>query len=71
MSEEDIIVVEGVVIQTLPNSMFRVELQNGHRVITHISGKLRKHFIKLLPGDVVKIELSSTDLNRGRIVSGR
>ena len=68
MPKEDAIEVEGVVIETLPNAMFRVELQNGHRVLGHISGKMRKHFIKILPGDKVVVELSPYDLNRGRIV---
>jgi len=60
--------VEGVVIETLPNAMFRVELKNGHRVLAHISGKMRMHFIKILPGDTVAVELSPYDLTRGRIV---
>ncbi|MBU0735984.1 MAG: translation initiation factor IF-1 [Proteobacteria bacterium] len=68
MSKEEAIEVEGVVIETLPNAMFRVELKNGHRVLSHISGKIRKHFIKILPGDKVVVELSPYDLNRGRIV---
>jgi translation initiation factor IF-1 len=59
--------VEGRVIETLPNAMFRVELENGHRVLAHISGKMRMHFIKILPGDKVTIELSPYDLTRGRI----
>ena len=68
MAKEDALEVEGVVIETLPNAMFRVELENGHRVLGHISGKMRKHFIKILPGDKVIIELSPYDLSRGRIV---
>jgi len=68
MAKEESIEVEGIVIETLPNAMFRVELQNGHRVLGHISGRMRKHFIKILPGDKVVVELSSYDLNRGRIV---
>jgi translation initiation factor IF-1 len=59
--------VEGVVVETLPNAMFRVELKNEHRVLAHISGKMRKHFIKILPGDKVTVELSPYDLTRGRI----
>jgi translation initiation factor IF-1 len=68
MAKEEAIEVEGVVIETLPNAMFRVELKNGHRVLGHISGRMRKHFIKILPGDVVVVELSPYDLTRGRIV---
>lgn len=60
--------MEGVVVETLPNAMFRVELKNGHRVLAHISGRMRKHFIKILPGDSVIVELSPYDLNRGRVV---
>ena len=67
MPKEESIEVEGKVIETLPNVMFRVELENGHRVLAHISGKMRMHFIKILPGDRVKIELSPYDLTRGRI----
>ena len=67
MSKEDVIEVEGTIIETLPNAMFRVELENGHRVLAHISGKMRMHFIKILPGDKVTIELSPYDLTRGRI----
>ncbi len=62
------IAVEGTVVETLPNAMFRVELDNGHRVLAHISGKMRMHFIKILPGDKVSVELSPYDLSRGRIV---
>lgn len=68
MVKEEAIEVEGVVIETLPNAMFRVELKNGHRVLGHISGRMRKHFIKILPGDVVVVELSPYDLTKGRIV---
>ena len=68
MAKEEAIEVEGVVIETLPNAMFRVELKNGHRVLSHISGRMRKHFIKILSGDNVVVELSPYDLNRGRIV---
>ncbi|MBN2032459.1 MAG: translation initiation factor IF-1 [Deltaproteobacteria bacterium] len=68
MAKEDVIAVEGTVMETLPNAMFRVELDNGHRVLAHISGKMRMHFIKILPGDKVSIELSPYDLTRGRIV---
>lgn len=68
MRKEEPIEVEGTVIETLPNAMFRVELQNGHRVLAHISGKMRMHFIKILPGDRVTIELSPYDLTRGRII---
>jgi len=68
MAKEEAIEVEGVVIETLPNAMFRVELKNGHRVLSHISGRIRKNFIKILPGDKVMVELSSYDLTKGRIV---
>jgi translation initiation factor IF-1 len=68
MPKEDAIEVEGKVVETLPNAMFRVELDNGHRVLAHISGKMRLHFIKILPGDRVTVELSPYDLTRGRIV---
>jgi len=67
MAKEEPIEVEGTVVETLPNAMFRVELQNGHRVLAHISGKMRMHFIKILPGDRVTVELSPYDLTRGRI----
>ena len=59
---------EGVIKESLPNAMFRVELDNGHLVLAHVSGKIRKHFIKILPGDRVKVELTPYDLNRGRII---
>ncbi|MFH1624888.1 MAG: translation initiation factor IF-1 [Pseudomonadota bacterium] len=67
MPKEEAIVVEGTVLETLPNAMFRVELDNGHKVLAHISGKMRMHYIKILPGDKVTVELSPYDLNRGRI----
>ncbi len=67
MAREDLIEVEGKVVEALPNAVFDVELENGHRVRAHISGKLRTNFIKILPGDTVTIELSPYDLNRGRI----
>ncbi len=67
MPKEEPIVVEGTVIETLPNAMFKVELQNKHMVLAHISGKMRMHFIKILPGDTVTLELSPYDLSRGRI----
>ncbi len=67
MPKEEPIEVEGTVVETLPNAMFRVELENGHRVLAHISGKMRMHFIKILPGDKVTVELSPYDLTRGRI----
>lgn len=65
--KEDAIEVEGIVIEPLPNAMFRVQLDNGHKVLAHISGKMRMHYIKILPGDRVKVELSPYDLSRGRI----
>ena len=68
MAREDHIEMEGVVVDTLPNTMFRVELENGHTVLAHSSGKMRMHFIRILPGDKVKVELSPYDLTRGRIV---
>ncbi|MDL1955977.1 MAG: translation initiation factor IF-1 [Candidatus Desulfofervidus auxilii] len=68
MPKEEPIEVEGKVIEALPNAMFRVELDNGHKVLAHVAGKLRVHFIKILPGDRVKVELSPYDLTRGRIV---
>lgn len=67
MSKEDIIEVEGTVVESLPNAKFQVELENGHRVLAHISGKLRMNFIRILPGDKVTIELSPYDLTKGRI----
>ena len=68
MPKEEAIQVEGRVLETLPNAMFRVELGNGHKVLAHISGKMRMHFIKILPGDKVTVELSPYDLSRGRII---
>jgi translation initiation factor IF-1 len=68
MPKEEAIVVEGKVLETLPNAMFRVELENGHKVLAHISGKMRMHFIKILPGDKVTVELSPYDLSRGRVI---
>ena len=67
MPKEDSIEMEGVVIETLPNTMFRVELANGHQVLAHISGKMRKHFIKIATGDKVTVEISPYDLTKGRI----
>ena len=67
MSKEDVIEVEGVVVETLPNTNFKVQLENVHEILAHISGKLRMNYIKILPGDKVKVELSPYDLNRGRI----
>ena len=67
MAKEDMIEVEGTVIEALPNAMFQVELANGHKVLAHISGKLRMNFIKILPGDKVTLEMSPYDLTRGRI----
>ncbi|MGB9661576.1 MAG: translation initiation factor IF-1 [Moorellaceae bacterium] len=68
MAKEDVIEVEGTVIEALPNAMFRVELANGHKVLAHVSGKIRMNFIRILPGDRVLVELSPYDLTRGRIV---
>jgi len=68
LAKQEGIQVEGTVVEPLPNAMFRVELENGHRVLAHISGKMRMHFIKILPGDKVTVELSPYDLDRGRIV---
>ncbi|OGC80918.1 MAG: translation initiation factor IF-1 [candidate division Zixibacteria bacterium RBG_16_43_9] len=68
MAKEELIQVDGKVVEPLPNAMFRVELENGHIVLAHISGKMRMHFIKILPGDKVTVELSPYDLSRGRIV---
>lgn len=67
MPKEEAIQVEGIIVEPLPNAMFRVELDNGHKVLAHISGKMRMHFIKILPGDRVTVELSPYDLSRGRI----
>lgn len=67
MAKEEGITVEGTVVEPLPNAMFRVELENGHKVLAHVSGKMRKFFIRILPGDKVTVELSPYDLTRGRI----
>lgn len=67
MAKEDVIEVEGIVVETLPNTNFKVELENGHQILAHISGKLRKNYIKILSGDKVKVEFSPYDLTRGRI----
>jgi translation initiation factor IF-1 len=67
MAKEDVIEVEGIVKEPLPNAMFRVELENGHEVLAHVSGKIRMHFIRILPGDRVTVQLSPYDLTRGRI----
>jgi len=67
LAKEDGIQVEGTVVEALPNATFRVELENGHRLLAHISGKMRMHFIKILPGDKVTVEMSPYDLSRGRI----
>jgi translation initiation factor IF-1 len=68
VAKEEAIEVEAVVVEPLPNAQFRVELDNGHRVLAHVSGKMRKYFIRILPGDRVKVQLSPYDLERGRIV---
>lgn len=68
MPKEESIEVEGTIIESLPNAMFRVELDNGHKVLAHICGKMRMNFIRILPGDKVKLELSPYDLTRGRII---
>jgi translation initiation factor IF-1 len=67
VTKQDVIEFEGTIRESLPNAMFRVELENGHKVLAHISGKIRKNFIKILPGDRVKVELTPYDLTRGRI----
>lgn len=67
MAKDDVIEVEGRVIEPLPNAMFRVELENGHKILAHVSGKIRMNYIKILPGDRVTVELSPYDLSRGRI----
>jgi len=67
LSKEDVIEVEGKVIEAMPNAMFRVELENGHKILAHISGKLRMHYIRILLGDKVTVEMSPYDLTRGRI----
>lgn len=68
MAKEDVIEIEGTVVEPLPNAMFKVALENGHTVLAHISGKMRMHFIRILPGDKVKLEISPYDLSRGRII---
>jgi translation initiation factor IF-1 len=68
VAKDDVIEVEGTVVEPLPNAMFRVELENGHKVLAHISGKMRMHYIRILPGDRVRVELSPYDLTRGRVV---
>lgn len=68
MAKKDAIRLEAKVIDALPNAVFRVELENGHRIIAHVSGKMRMHFIRILPGDTVTVEMSPYDLTRGRIV---
>ena len=68
MAKKEAIQVEGRIVEALPNAMFRVELENGHKILAHISGKMRMHFIQILPGDTVTVEVSPYDLNRGRIV---
>ena len=67
MSKEDVIEIEGIVVEKLPNAMFKVELENGHEITAHISGKMRMHYIKILPGDKVRVEMSPYDLSKGRI----
>ena len=68
MAKEEAIEVEGIVKEALPNTMFRVEMQNGHIIMAHLSGNMRKHYIRIVPGDSVKVALSPYDLNRGRII---
>jgi len=68
MPKKEVLEVEGTIVEALPNAMFRVELENGHKVLAHVSGKMRMHFIQILPGDKVTVELSPYDLNRGRII---
>ncbi|NMB18728.1 MAG: translation initiation factor IF-1 [Erysipelothrix sp.] len=68
MSKEDVIEISGKVIDTLPSAQFKVELENGHEIIAHVSGKIRMHYIRILPGDKVTVELSPYDLSRGRII---
>ncbi|GAA0470310.1 MULTISPECIES: translation initiation factor IF-1 [Bacillaceae] len=67
MAKDDVIEMEGTVLETLPNAMFKVELENGHEILAHVSGKIRMHFIRILPGDKVTVEMSPYDLSRGRI----
>ncbi len=68
MAKKDAIKLQAKVIEALPNAMFRVELENGHKILAHVSGKMRMHFIRILPGDTVTVEMSPYDLNRGRII---
>ena len=68
MAKKDAIKLQAKVVEALPNAMFRVELENGHEILAHVSGKMRMHFIRILPGDTVTVEMSPYDLNRGRIV---
>jgi len=68
MPKDEAIEIEGIVIETLPNAMFKVQLDNGHKILAHVSGKMRMHFIRILPGDKVTMELSPYDLTRGRII---
>jgi translation initiation factor IF-1 len=68
MAKKDTIRVQAKVTEALPNAMFRVELENGHKILAHVSGKMRMHFIRILPGDTVTVEMSPYDLNKGRIV---
>jgi len=68
MVKKDAIRLQAKVIEALPNAMFRVELENGHKILAHVSGKMRMHFIRILPGDTVTVEMSPYDLNRGRII---
>ncbi len=68
MTKKDMIKLQATVTEALPNAMFRVELENGHKILAHVSGKMRMHFIRILPGDKVTVEMSPYDLNRGRIV---
>ena len=68
MAKQESIQVEGTVLETLPNASFKVKLENGHEILAHISGKMRMHYIRILPGDKVLLELSTYDLNRGRII---
>ncbi len=67
MSKEDVIEIEGTVVEALPNAMFRVELANGHKILAHVSGKLRMNYIRIVPGDKVTVEMSPYDLSKGRI----
>ena len=67
MAKDDVLELEGTVLEALPNAMFKVELENGHQILAHISGKLRMHFIRILPGDKVTVEMSTYDLTKGRI----